>query len=462
MLVTPETLHISYSARRMSRFLLAMAIATALPLHADPADPADRVRVRVVVAVGVPEISTQSNRSLRAEAVVSLRASVVDSLEGATQVQPWGRGPAFAAEIDRTELERLSRDPRVRAISIDRGGEGALMESVPLIGADLVRAQGFDGRGVTVAVLDSGIDAKSPDFADRIAAQRCFCDNLDGSGCCPNGDAVQSGNGAARDDNGHGTHVSGIVAGNGTTAPRGIAPGARIVAVKVLDENRAFRSFTQIYRALEWIANERPDVKVINMSFGSWRVFKPSECETDAIAIGMHDVIATLRSRGVLIAASSGNQSSAVATTLPACMGDVLGIGATYDAPANPQPVCEQTSAGRDDVVCFANSSDAIDLVAPGAVITAAARGGGFTTMSGTSMAAPHVTGALALMQQVSAGTVTADQAESILKTTGRPIIDPRNGLAFPRLDVAAAIAATPHVAPPPVPPSPKRRSTKK
>ena len=69
---------------------------------------------------------------------------------------------------------------------------------------------------------------------------------------------------------------------------------------------------------------------------------------------------------------------------------------------------------------------------------------------------------ALALMQQVSAGTVTADEAETILKTTGHPIVDPRNGLAFRRLDVAAAIAATPHVATPPPPPPPKRRSTRK
>lgn len=441
----------------MSRFLLAIALAAALPLYADPA--ADRVRV--IVAVGVPEISTQSDHSPRAEAVEQLRSSVVASLEGATEIEPWGRGPAFAAVIDRAEMERLSRDPRIRAISIDRGGEGALMESVPLIGADLVHAQGFDGHGVTVAVLDSGIDATSPDFAGRIAAQKCFCDNLDGSGCCPNGDTVQSGSGAARDDNGHGTHVSGIVAGGGATAPSGVAPGARIVAVKVLDFNRAFRSFTQIYRALEWIANERPDVKVINMSFGSWSVYKPSECETAAIAIGMHDLIAKLRSRGVLIAASSGNQSSVVGTTLPACMGDVLGVGATYDAPSSTAASCEAT-ADRDVMTCFTNSSDAIDLVAPGAVITAAARGGGFTTMSGTSMAAPHVAGALALMQQVSAGTITADQAEAILKMTGRPIRDGRNGLAFPRLDVAAAIAATPHVAPLPPPPPTKRRGVRK
>jgi serine protease len=80
--------------------------------------------------------------------------------------------------------------------------------------------------------------------------------------------------------------------------------------------------------------------------------------------------------------------------------------------------------------------------------------------MSGTSMAAPHVAGALALMQQVSGGTLAPAEAESILKSTGRPIVDARNGLAFPRIDVAAAVAVTPHAPPPPAPP--KRRSTRK
>ncbi len=406
-----------------------MVIAIALPLHAE--------RVRVIVAVGHPES--------RHASLLSLRTDVVESLENATDIEPWGRGPAFAAEIDSEDLERLSRDPRVRAISIDRGGEGALFDTVPLIGANLVHAQGFDGRGVTVAVLDSGIDMNSPDFAGRIISQQCFCDNLDGSGCCPNGDAVQSGIGAARDDDGHGTHVSGIVAGNGATAPRGIAPGSRIVAVKVLDHNRAFRSFTQIYRALEWIAAERPDVKVINMSFGSWAVYAPAACESAAISLGMHDVIARLRSRGVLITASSGNQSAVDGTTLPACMPDVIGVGAT--------------SKAGDEVERFTNSSAAIDLVAPGAVITATGRGGGFATMTGTSMAAPHIAGALALMHQVSGGTMTAEQSESILKSTGRLVVDARNGLAFPRLDVVAAIAATPHA---PLAPPQKRRGVRK
>lgn len=430
----------------MFRFCLAIVIAAALPLRAE--------RVRVIVAVGLPE-----GRHL---AMLSLRADVVESLETATSIVPWGNSAAFAAEVDRAELEQLELDPRVRAVSIDRGGEGALLESVPLIGADAVHARGFDGRGITVAILDSGIDANSRDFAGRIVGQRCFCDNLDGTGCCPNGEATQIEGDAAQDDNGHGTHVAGIVAGNGASAPRGVAPGARILAIKVLDHNRGFRSFTQVYRALEWIARERPDVKVINMSFGSWQPFTPDACDSAAIAIGMQDVISDLRRRGVLITAASGNQSYLAATTIPSCMRDVIGVGATYDSTGVPQPSCDvevATASDRDAVACFTNSSTAIDILAPGAFITATGRNGAFATMYGTSMAAPHVAGALALMQQVSAGKLAADQAEAILKNTGRPTLDTRNGLVFPRLDVAAAVAATPYI--PQAPPQ-KRRAARK
>jgi subtilisin family serine protease len=428
----------------MSRLWVAILIATALPLRAD--------RVRVVVAVG----SSQVHR----ESLMSVRADVAASLDTAGAIETWGDGTAFTTEVDRAELEALAHDPRVLAVSIDNGGQGALLESIPLVGADIVHAKGFDGRGITVAVLDTGIDANSRDFEGRIVGEQCFCDNLDGTGCCPNGQTEQTGSGAARDDNGHGTHVSGILAGNGKTAPVGMAPGVKIVAVKVLDNDRSFRSFTQIYRALAWIATAHPEVTVINMSLGSWGVFEPASCESSAISLGMRDLVASFRDRGVMITASSGNQSSTIGTTIPSCMADVIGVGATYDAAGGRQSVCESDSTYRDEVTCFSNSSAAVDLFAPGAVITATGPHGMFASMSGTSMAAPHVAGAIALMQQVSQRTLTAAKTESILKTTGHPVIDQRNGLVVPRLDVAAAVAATPYVPPPPA--QQKRRGVRK
>lgn len=380
-----------------------------------------------------------------AKTTIALRSDVMHSLRGASQIEEWGQTGAFEAEIDASEIEVLRRDPRVRAVSIDEGGQGAMLESLPLVGMDLVRAQGLDGNGITVAVLDTGIDTDHPDFAGRIVAQQCYCDKGDGTGCCPGGDTARSGAGAAEDDHGHGTHVTGIIASGGVVAPMGIAPKAKIVSVKVMDAANSFRSFTQIFRGLQWVLDEHPEVAVINMSLGSFARFSSAACGDAAIALGMEPVITTLRGRGILITASSGNQADLTGTTLPACMVPVLAVGATYDAAMNyVNGVCSETGAKRDEVTCFTNSTDSIDLVAPGAMIVSSFKNGGFVSMAGTSMAAPHVAGAIALMRQQGKSKVSADEIESILKTTGKPVIDARNGLTFPRLDIAAAIAATP------------------
>jgi subtilisin family serine protease len=376
------------------------------------------VRVRVVVV-------TQPAQE-------NVRANVISALDRATDVEPWGDGPAFAAEIDAEDLEELRGDPRVRAVALDTGGSGGLAQSLPLMRADLVHAMGIDGEGTTVAVLDSGIDGNHPAFAGRVAGEACFCDNLDGTGCCPFGDKERVGPGSAKDDQGHGTHVAGIVSG--------VAPATDLVAVKVLDSANRFSSFTQIYRALEWVADSRPDVDAINMSLGSDALFTDANCELSAIAWGLQPVIARLRKRGVLIAASTGNNGVHDKMWLPACMADVLGVGATLD--------------NADTIAGFSNSSPAIDLLAPGVSITAAARGGGTTTLSGTSMAAPHVAGLIALIRQKAGPRLPADSIQTILRTSGEPVVDPRNGIATPRIDALAAIDATP------VPPAlPRRRS---
>ena len=212
-----------------------------------------------------------------------------------------------------------------------------------------------------------------------------------------------------------------------------------------MDRNNSFDSFSQIYQGLEWIADNHPEVGVINMSLGSFSLYDPTQCEPSAIAIGLEDVVGRLRNRGVLITASSGNQGSKTTMAIPACMADVLGIGAIYDTPGTYSYFnCTDTAVGVGQVTCWTNSTTSIDLVAPGAPIVASRRGGGMTLNYGTSMAAPHVAGAIALMLEVSARTLNADQIEHILESTGVPVIDPGNGLIFPRLNVAAAISATP------------------
>ena len=402
----------------------------------------------MVVAVEVPEVSA-----------TEVRTSVIDSLTDATGVVPWGRGPAFAAEIDRADIERLERDPRVRAVSIDDGGQGTLTESIPLIGADLVHAQGFNGVGITVALLDTGIDDNHLAFTGRIVDERCFCDNFNGSGCCANGAVEQTGMHAAADDHGHGTHVAGIMAGGGGGI-LGVAPKAKIVAVKVMDSNNRFHGFTQIYKGLEWIANEHPEVRVINMSLGSAALYDSTTCRQSAIGIGLSPLIASLRARGTLVTASTGNDGAKSAMELPACIGDVIAVGAIYDTPGSyaysfSSFSCSDPLAALDEITCFSNVSDALDIVAPGAPITSARRGGGSIVYAGTSMASPHVAGAIAILNEVGGGLVSADQIEHILEHTGRVAYDNRARRTAPRLDLASAVSATPR---PPARP-PRRRA---
>jgi subtilisin family serine protease len=403
--------------------------------------------VRVIVAVGLP-----AEAVAKADSADSATAAVLESLPRGTPVERWGNAPVFEAEVDPGEIDRLARDPRVRAIEIDRGGQAGLFESIPLIRADVVHAAGWSGAGVTVAVVDSGIDAGHPAFAGRVVGEQCFCTAANGTGCCPNGMTEQSGAGSAHDDYGHGTHVSGILAGGGTWIPRGVAPGASIVAVKVLDYEGKLKSFTQIYRALEWIDTAHPEVRVINMSLGSNTLYAAGEsCDISATGLGLTPVIEKLRARGVVITASSGNQGSSTSTALPACMTPVLGVGAVYDAPGNHPFFCNAPNASADQIACFSNSTSALDLLGPGAPIVSAWPGGKLNTLGGTSMAAPHVAGVIALMLEAAREHLTATQIETILEVTGRPIVDSRNGVVLPRVDAAAAIAVTPR------PPSPSK-----
>jgi subtilisin family serine protease len=358
----------------------------------------------------------------------------------------------MAGTVTADGLAGLAADPDVAAIDLDLGGRGGDAESLALIRASAAHQAGVVGSGVTVAVVDGGIDRAHPDLADSLAGEHCVVPPAG----CPNGAAEQDGPGSAPDDHGHGTNVTGIVTANGTVAPVGVAPAARIVAVKVLDANNRFAGSSQVISALDWVARSRPDVRVVNLSLGTDMLF-PDVCDNaGATTMAYASVVAALRTRGVTVVASSMNDASPFSMAAPACIDRVISVGAVYDSAFGPfaLQVCADAATAADRVACFSNGGSALDLLAPGARIRSTGRGGGVSEFAGTSQAAPHVAGAAALLLQVSP-ILSPDGLESVLEASGAPLLDARNGVVTPRIDVAAALERLVTAPPPPPPPPP-------
>ncbi len=316
----------------------------------------------------------------------------------------WHNIPGFAAEIDPAAIERLKSDPLVLRIDPDVGGSGSLAQSVPLIGGDKVHTLGFTGAGVTVAILDTGVDESHPDLVGRIVDEQCFCRNSNGTGCCPNGQTTQSGTGAAADDHGHGSNVAGIVGSRGVV---------------------------------------HPEVRAINMSLGTDALFSTACDTTASFTIAFANAINTLRDRGALTFVSSGNDASSVGMEAPACIANAISVGAVYDSNLGSVIAfsCTDTTTSADQITCFTNSNSTLDLLAPGAIITSDWLGGGLSNFFGTSQAAPHATGSAAVLMEVRP-SLTPDEIEALLKSKGKSILDPRNGVVTPRIDLWLAVSA--------------------
>ncbi len=225
-------------------------------------------------------------------------------------------------------------------------------------------------------------------------------------------------------------------------APIGVAPAASVVAVKVLGRNNEFRTISQIVSGLNWVALNRPDVRVVNMSLGTFALYQGTCDGADAGTLALASAVSALRARGVTLFASAGNEASPNALAAPACLSGVVAVGAVYDGNVGPivvEDVCSDPATSVDKIACFSNSGGALDLLAPGALIVSAGRGGGTSTFAGTSQASPHAAGAAALLLQQTP-TLTPDAVESALESTGVPLTDARNGLTRPRLDIAVAL----------------------
>jgi subtilisin family serine protease len=390
-----------------------------------------------------------------AQVIVALRRQATP--RGSARVTArWRNLSGFAAEVTPESLAELEADPNVLRVDLDSGGTGGLAQSVPLIGGDKTRAIGATGRGVYVAVLDSGVDETHPDLAGRIADEQCFCRDLNGDGCCPNKQQTQSGAGAAADDNGHGTNVVGIIASRGiVTASPGVAPDVNLVIVKILDRDNTFRSSSQVLSGLDWLITNHPEVRVVNMSLYTSALFD-GYCDSAASFTALFaQAVRTLRARGTLVFACSGNEASAKLIGAPACVEAAVSVGAVYDGNVGLFSFgsCHDNTTAADQITCFSDSNATLDLLGPGAWITSDGRGGGTSTYAGTSQATPHAAGAAAVLIALKP-SATPDEIESLLKRTGKPIVDARNGVTTPRIDLFAAVQELLRT----LPPTPPRR----
>jgi subtilisin family serine protease len=351
---------------------------------------------------------------------------------------------ALAGSVDARGLVRLFRNPAVVGVARDQGGRGQLVESIPLARLDTLQGMELTGAGVTVGILDSGLDTDHPDLVDDLVAERCFCDDpgAGSAGCCPDGTNDQSGAGSAEDDHGHGTNVTGIVTSRGTIAPLGGAPDAAIVVVKVLDQNNQFSTLANLTQALDYLHNLATMPRIVNMSLGTTQLYS-GECDlgNGFLLELLAGLAQTMREDGALLFASSMNDRSGTQMGAPACFSSVISVGAVYDADLGSQTrfLCTDPSTAPDQVTCWSNSNAVTDLFAPGALVTSTGIGGGTSTFAGTSQASPLAAACAALLLEADP-TLTPDQVEVALKSSSTTVTDPKNGLSFPRLDCEEAL----------------------
>lgn len=365
-------------------------------------------------------VSDELHKKLIAQAQAAVLSSLSNRYRSEPQTQlkrQYRYIPALAGSITPAALTVLRHHPQVASIQLDKPRQFQLADTLPLLQVDAVHALPYTGNGVIVAVLDTGIDSDHPDLADSIVAQHCFS-----FASCPPFDSDESDSAQQNIYYGeHGTHIAGII-----TSPQGIAPDAKIVAIKVSSRVGIYDipRDSDILAGLDWIrANlETLPVKIITLSLGGG--YFSTLCDEEQPAY--HYIFQQLTEQGVTIFASAGNDGFKNEISFPACYSNVIAVGATNMA---------------DTVAHFSNSSPLVELLAPGVNITSSFIGGGQVTHQGTSFASPIAAGVAALMLEANP-SLTPLQIKTLMKNTGVKITDAKNGLTFPRINALATVQA--------------------
>lgn len=344
----------------------------------------------------------------------------------------------LAGRATREGIVRLANRPDVDWVILDetrRRFQAVPQAAASLMRSDQANASGFTGAGQAVAVIDTGVDYTNPQL---------------GGGAFPNAKVI-GGMDTADEDNdpmdcdGHGTSVSGVVAG-----PAGVAPDAKIVAIKAFKSNDATNAtcsdtafVSDLIQGINYAISHKAEfnIGVINISLGA----DPDAdnlgyCDADepAEAVALDSAAAA----GIPVVVASGNAGFTHSIAAPACISSAVSVGAVYSV--NSSLVrwsdCTDQPATPDLVACFSNSNTNLSLLAPGAFWSTFGKGGrNVPNFGGTSASTPAASGAIALLRQARPD-LSGFGLLGVLRSTGELVTDTRNGLISPRVDVFAAV----------------------
>ncbi len=293
-------------------------------------------------------------------------------------------------------VSELRQDPRVAFVEPDQRVH-VLGQKVP-VGVDRVdgdasptaSGDGSGGVDADIAILDTGIDLTHPDL--NVYHEKTFVPS------------TSSGD----DDNGHGTHVAGIAAAkDNTIGVVGVAPGARLWSIKVLDSSGA-GSISDIIAGIDYVTAHSNEIDVVNLSFGC-------ECNSPALDAAINNAVRA----GVVFVVAAGNDHKDASSFSPARNPNVIAVSAMADSDGKCGGQGSPTKYGNDDTFAsFSNYGAPVDIVSPGVGILSTYTDGQYAQLSGTSMAAPHVTGGIALYESSHPGA-TPTQVKAALDANG-------------------------------------------
>ncbi|MGW3109643.1 S8 family peptidase [Streptomyces sp. NPDC001100] len=331
----------------------------------------------VKVIIGFKGTASAARKDVRDAATVRRTLKSLDAEAVRAPKQDPGRLWNAVTEDDKAA-------PGVAHVWLDAVRKASDDKSGPQIGAPTAWKAGYTGKGVKIAVLDTGVDYHHPDLKNQVIASKNFTDSPD-----------------ADDHYGHGTHAASIAAGTGAQSDgkyTGVAPGAKILNGKVLGDDGSGED-SAIIAGMDWAAEQGADI--VNLSLGGtdYPGIDPLEAEVDKLS----------EESGILFAVASGNEGD---------LGPNSSTGTVGSPGSAPDALTVGAVDGKDRIADFSSTGPVYDgsvkpdVTAPGVNITAAAAPGsvidqevgekptGYLTISGTSMAAPHVAGAAAILKQ--------------------------------------------------------------